>query len=275
MNLERRVISAARSVLPTPVWGRLRSLRRQLHVLLFRPRVVRHRYGRVDLRVQLADGMGTGWYDHDWELLPEIELLSRHKLRPGARVFDLGAHQAVVAMMLAHEVGEKGSVIAVEATKHNVAVANKNRELNGVRQLTVVYAAVSDKPGKLVMGPGLNGQVDDGSGQWGREEVEAVPVDELARRYGNPDVLFIDIEGFECQALRGAKEALARKPDCFIEVHVGAGLEKFGSLDELLSFFPTSDYELLMRQEEDKAFRPFDRTSSVVEDRFFLVALAR
>ena len=53
-------------------------------------RVVEHHYGEVTLRVELADPLAAGWYDHDWPPLPEIEVLGRHRLRPGARVFDSG-----------------------------------------------------------------------------------------------------------------------------------------------------------------------------------------
>ena len=60
--------------------------------------------------------MGAGWYDHDWPELPEIALLKQHGLRPGARVFDIGAHQGVVALMLSKTVGPEGFVLAVEAS---------------------------------------------------------------------------------------------------------------------------------------------------------------
>jgi hypothetical protein len=39
-----------------------------------------------------------------------------------------------------------------------------------------------------------------------------------------PDILFIDVEGFEVHALKGATHTLQGRPDCFIEVHVGCGL---------------------------------------------------
>ena len=44
---------------------------------------------------------------------------------------------------------------------------------------------------------GLNGQVDDGSRGWGRVEVPATTIDALSQAHGYPDVLFVDVEGFE------------------------------------------------------------------------------
>ncbi len=60
--------------------------------------------------------MAEGWYDHDWvDVMNEITLLRKSRLKVGARVFDIGAHQAVVALLLSRTVGPTGEVIAVEA----------------------------------------------------------------------------------------------------------------------------------------------------------------
>jgi hypothetical protein len=115
----------------------------------YRPRVVCHQYGGTPLRVHLADPLAEGWYDHDWPVLPDVEGLLQHDLGPGCCVFDLGAHQGVVALMLAHIVGPSGRVIAVEANPHNVTQAKRNRDLNGASWLTVTHAAVADRPGTL------------------------------------------------------------------------------------------------------------------------------
>src|SRR5271167_4070744 len=50
--------------------------------------------------------------------------------------------------------------------------------------------------------------------------VPAFSVDDLARTHGTPGVLFIDVKGFECEALRGARETLSSAPDLFVEVHI-------------------------------------------------------
>ena len=179
--------------------------------------------------------------------------------------------------MLAREVTPGGRVVAVEANPHNAAAAETNARLNGADNLTIRCAAVADRPGTIVFNEGLNGQVDDGSGQWGRVEVEAVTIDRLSQDYGPPDVLFIDVEGFECQALRGATVTLAQhRPDCFVEVHIGEGLEKFGSLDELLGFFPSEVYALYRLAAEDPAAKPILAAADelrTMRERFFLLAV--
>jgi len=202
------------------------------------PRKVRHTFGGFPLEILLNDELGARWYDHDWPELPEIALLKQHQLRPGACVFNLGAHQGVVALMLANAVGPQGKVVAAEAISYNVRIAEINRALNHAMRLNAIHVAVADRCGVLAFDEGLVGQVDDGSALRSKVEVPARTIDDLAGEFGPPDVLFIDVEGYECHALRGAEQTLRSRPDCFVEVHVGTGLEKFGgSVGEILSFF--------------------------------------
>lgn len=268
--------SLVKSVVPPRLWTKLRLLRIRSSVARFRPRVVRHVYGGFPLEIELADPLGQGWYDVDWPEQAEIALLAKHRLRGGATVFDLGAHQGVVALMLARIVGAGGRVVAVEANLHNAGVALRNRDRNTAPQLQVIHAAVAESPGTLLFNAGLNGQVDPGDGAWGQVEVQAITIDDLAREHGPPDVLFLDVEGFECQALRGARETLARRPDCYVEVHVGLGLETFGgSVAEVLSSFPEGEYERWIASDAEPGFVPFRDNSPLLTARFFLVALAR
>jgi FkbM family methyltransferase len=260
---------------PGPLAGRLRSWKLRRLVGGYPPRVVSHDYGGRRLQVYVSDPLAEGWYDHDWAELPEIAALRGATLRPGARVFDAGAHQGVVAAMLAREVGPSGQIVAVEPNPHNAAAARRNRDLNQLSQIEVLQAAVSDRPGRVVFNEGLNGQLDDG-GAYGRLVVDAVTLDEMARRFGTPDVVFIDVEGAECLALDGAADILGRDADFFVEVHVGCGLEKLGgTVDEVLRHFPEDRFTRLVRAEADSTFRPLSAGDPLLQDRFFLLARRR
>ena len=261
-----------KAITPKPLWTWLRLLRMRYTFATYQRRRVRHSYGGYSLEVELIDPMGAGWYDRDWPELDEIALLKRYGLRSGARVFDIGAHQCVVALMLAKIVGPSGSVVALEANAENRAVGEVNRKLNGVENLTILHAAGAAQSGSLTFNRGANGQVDDGSGEWGQIQVDAFSVDDLAARFGAPNVLFIDVEGFECELLRGAQKTLQSKPDCFVEVHVNAGLEKFGgSVPAVLSLFPPGFQFFAARPE--RPFVPLDEAGAILDDRFFLVAI--
>jgi FkbM family methyltransferase len=265
----------AKRVIPAKVWTVLRLARLQYDLKRFRARQVRHEYGGYPLDIRIEDPLAEGWYDHDWLDVPEIALLRQHQLRPGARVFDLGAHQCVVALMLARVVGPGGHVVALEASRHNAVVGQKNRNLNDAAQLTMVHAAASDRDGELVLNRGLNARVDDGSAAWGRTKVQARSVDSLSDEHGLPQVLFVDVEGFEVPVLRGAIRTLEALPDCFVEVHVEF-LPSFGySVPDVLSFFPENRYELFTASENEHAFRPLGDRPHLTSERFFLVAIAR
>jgi FkbM family methyltransferase len=257
-------------LLPSRLAGWLRAWRVRRDIGAYTARVVERAFGAGRLRVYLSDPLAEGWYDHDWPELPEVAALRQTTLRPGARVFDIGAHQGVVALMLAREVGATGSVVAVEPNPHNVAAAKRNRELNAMAGVEIVEAAIADRPGSLTFNEGLNGQLDDGSGAGGRRTVQAVTVDGLAERFGLPNVVFLDVEGAEGLALMAAARVLASSADFFVEMHVGCGLEKLGgSVNGVLAHFPESRYTLLVRAESDAAFRPLTANDSITRDRFF------
>jgi FkbM family methyltransferase len=270
-----RLKRAFLSIIPPALAGRLRAWRVRRQIATYAVRIVQHKYGAGPLRVQLVDPLSAGWYDHDWAELPEIAALRGRCLRAGARVFDIGAHQGIVALMLAREIGPSGQVVAVEPNPHNASAAVKNRDLNQLQQVEILEAAVSDRSGTLIFSEGLDGQLDDGSGASGRMTVLSTTVDELAARFGMPDLVMIDAEGAECLILAGARRVLASKADFAVEVHVGCGLEKLGgSVDGVLAVFPTNRYTVLGRSEADEAFRPVTKDDPLTRDRFFLLALA-
>jgi FkbM family methyltransferase len=257
----------ARAVTPLPVYGEYRRQRIRHQIRRYRPRIVRHTYGNHDLTISLEDPLAQGWYDRDWRQLAELDFLAEHLPR-GARVLDLGAHQGVVALMLARTV-DPGVVIAVEAEPHNARVADTNRRLNEATNLTIVNAAVAERNGTVFFAEELNGHVDQSS-RGGTVEVPAVTIDELVRRYGAPDVLFMDIEGYEYKALQAARQALAARPACFVEVHTpwlgDAGPE------QVLDMF--SGYQLYAAaDDQSREFRPLNQCRELLADRFFLVAL--
>jgi len=264
-------------VLPQAVANQIRVAAYRWTLRRFRPYQVRRSWAGYQFDLWISDPTSESWYDHDSPEVPsEMSFLSKHRLRPGATVFDCGAHQCVIAMVMAKLVGAAGKVIAVEASPHNYQTGVRNCRVNAASNVTVVHAAVSDNLNPVEFNRRGNGQVDDGTGAWGKIAVPSVSVDELARQYGAPDVLFVDVEGFESKVLRGAIETLSRyRPDCFFEMHVGCGLEKFGgSVKSTTATLEELGYDLWMCSPELGKFVPFSEQSPLVEARFFLIAIA-
>ena len=262
-----------------PYWcvAMLKSAWAEYSFRRFKPRVVRHRYGSYDFQLQLVDFDGESWLDKDYDddAFAEIALLKQHKLAAGARVFDAGANQCLQAMMMAKEVEPGGIVYAVEPNSHNAQAGRTNCELNGIHNVRVVEAAASSTPGQLWFNRAMNGQVAVSRHEAGAHLVEVVTVDGLSAEFGPPDVLYIDVEGFECEVLEGARSTLERyAPDCFVEVHLQMGLERYGgSIGRVLSYFPNSRYDLYYSNGDDGVFRQIETNSVLPQKRFYLVAL--
>jgi FkbM family methyltransferase len=246
--MKRRVRAAA----PAWLYRWYRRWRVRSAIRHFEPRVVAHTYAGHPLRLLLADPLGEGWYDHDWPDQMELEQLRASRLRPGARVFDLGAHQAVVALILGRIVGPEGAVLAVEAEPHNAEIALRNVELNEAGHVTVLNAAVSDVAGTLRFAAGLNGSVDVSASR-SSVVVPAVTIDGLAEEHGTPDVVLLDLEGWEAHALQGAGRVLQDGvTDFLIELHAGCGLEESGStVDDVLEPLRAAGYRLTVAEASD------------------------
>lgn len=267
---------SVKKVLGPRVWRKLKTAWIQHQIKTFQPRQVRHYYANVELEVYLGDPISALWYDRDWlDFNVDLELLAQRRLRSGAVVFNLGAHQAVVALVMEKIVRPHGLVVAVEANRHNCEVAEKNFSLNSPECLKIVHAAVAARSGTIRFSKDLVGRVESGDSPYESEDVAAYSIDDLADCYGTPDVLYIDVEGYECQALEGAARTLQTFPDCFVEVHVNEGLEDFGgSPGSVFSHFPREHYDLIVRS-DGGVYSELKSETSVIQDRFFLLALSK
>ena len=139
----------------------------------------------------------------------------------GGVVFDLGANVGLYTMIAAIGAGETGRVFAFEPLPRNVAFLRMHLRLNGIGNVEVVEAAVSDVAGTIAFdergGPALGG-ISPG----GTLRVATVTLDDLVATAAvpPPDVLKIDIEGGELHALRGAHKVLEEaRPVVFLATH--------------------------------------------------------
>jgi hypothetical protein len=138
-------------------------------------------------------------------------------------------------------------------------------------------AAVADREGSIRFNRGLNGQAAELSDYGGVMEVPAITLDSLTSRYGSPDVVLLDVEGFECRALAGAVQTLAARPDWSVEVHVGCGLEGAGgSVEQILRHFPGEAFARYVHSEGDGEPVPLEAAPpEKLRRRFFLTAVSR
>jgi len=253
---------------PSFLIAKVKAIKASLEARLFRPYVAKHKYGGFEFMVNITDGVARTWYDQDWEEMPEHVLLKKYKLGPGARVFDLGAHQGVTALIVSRYIGDTGTVVALEAGKHNYEIALRNLELNAAHNVNLLHAAASDRKGEVSFSEGANGRVGYGV------KCPSYSVDDLADEFGTPDVVKVDVEGYECKVLEGARKTLAAKPNWYVEVHSGLGLETYGgSPEQIVDLFRDAGYRLFI-QDDLRYKSPFRPLGEIPKHWFQLVAIA-
>lgn len=268
MNLR----ASAKKFLPAPVTDMLRAVRYRYDTWTFPPHTVSRRYGPHVFRMNIHDRVAKEWYDRDWELPPEFGILSLYGLRAGARVFDLGAHQCLIAILLSKEVGERGQVIAVEANAHNVRVAHRNVAENSADNIEVVHALVAGTNGTGHALESFNSSIATNGGAIGKSSVDSLSIDELTRRHGVPDVVYMDIEGFEIAALKGATDTIGHDATWFIELHGDDMLARHGARNsDVLRFFPSQTFTAFICPDEDGEFKRLTDFGDVPRERCFMV----
>jgi FkbM family methyltransferase len=153
----------------------------------------------------------------------------RKCLTPGDVFVDLGANEGYFTVLASQLVGPQGIVIAIEPQSRLQSVITANLEANNCRNVRVVKAVVSSKTQKVSLA--LASATNNGSSSLfkhtkyplPREEVQSFTLGDLfaSIEVKRCDLLKMDIEGAEYDALTGAHELLKRGiiRNMTIEVH--------------------------------------------------------
>jgi FkbM family methyltransferase len=266
----------AKRYLPQPVVDVLRVMKYRMDLATFSRRVVSHSYGGHHLHMNINDRVAGEWYDKDWELPPEIEFLSHGQVPRTGRVFDLGAHQCLIAMLMARELVPEGAVVAVEANRHNAEIARSNLELNAVDSIDVVHGLVSSSIGKAHADLSFNSRAKRGVDALVSEAIDALSIDQLSQLKGWPDLVYMDIEGFEIEALKGATQTLTRWCHWFVELHGDDTLSRYGARNaDVLKFFGVQDFARYICPLTDNKFRLVTESEPLPTERCFLIFAPR
>lgn len=170
---------------------------------------------RIDLGSEKYYWLGT----HE----PEVQALLTREMRPGDVAWDIGAHIGFFTILMAGRAGAAGRVYAFEPFERNIARLTENIEANGLHNVVVCGAAVSETSGLATFADGptsLEGRMHAG----GATRVECVSIDDaVAAGCRAPTLIKIDAEGAEDAVIRGARETIAaHQPRMLIEVHTAA-----------------------------------------------------
>jgi len=154
------------------------------------------RHGMISISMQAYNGL------HEWrDMCFAVHLLNKEDL-----FFDVGANIGVYSMLLSHVAGAKG--VAFEPVPQAADYLARNIAQNHLTaRVHIERAAVSAQSGTVSMSTDadvMNKIVAQGAGI----TVPAVTVDDMAAAHGVPQVIKIDVEGFEPDVIAGATHTL-------------------------------------------------------------------
>lgn len=139
---------------------------------------------------------------------------------PGMVCWDVGAHVGFYTLLLAELAGPGGKAFAFEPFPRSVELLRRHVGMNGYENVRILPFALGDFDGEARFEPGP-------SSSMGRVVPEGT-LTVACRRADNllatgeieaPDLIKIDVEGAEADVLRGARQAMQRKPIVFLATH--------------------------------------------------------
>lgn len=181
-------------------------------------------------------------------------LLSR--VRPGEVILDVGSNFGIFTILLAKKVLEGGKVIAVEPGKEIFSHFIENVKLNNLKNITSFNLALGDKEqeAKLFLGQvaGASSMAYEPDASKGFEIIKVKTGDQLIKENSLPvpNVVKIDVEGFEYSVIEGMRATLKDQKCRLVccEVHTqmlpsGISADKITDLLKSLGFNKIEKYD--------------------------------
>jgi FkbM family methyltransferase len=172
----------------------------------------------------------------------------------GMTVYDVGAFHGLLTLFFA---SRAKAVVCFEPNTQNYKRLMENLMLNGIKNVEVRKVGIGSRAEScsMVMSPlmpagaSVDGKTVEELLRTGVgtvvEEISIVTLDEEIPRASlpAPDFVKIDIEGWEIEALRGARNTLTlHKPALFLEIHGETIREKRRKVAEIVAFLWKINY---------------------------------
>ena len=141
----------------------------------------------------------------------------------GGLFVDVGANFGWYSLILSLCAGDEGRVVSIEPEPENLRLLKKNIDINKAHNISVIPAGVGAANGdaKLALNdkwnPGMHSLRNDLDSK-NTVNIKINTLDSILKDYpGEIELLKMDIEGFEVDALMGASETLSRTKKVMIE----------------------------------------------------------
>jgi len=191
-------------------------------------------------------------------------------VKKGNIVVDLGANIGYYSLLAARIVGMEGKVYAFEPEPRNHGLLLKNIELNKYSNIIPVQKAVSNKSGatKLFISTSGGHSIHELSDGRDFVEVETVTLDEFLKEEGHHvDVIKIDVEGAEIDAIEGMKQVIKenRNLKMFVEFWPYAIRKAGKSPEEFFSKLLNHGFVIYGINEKERELRKISNPSEALE----------
>jgi len=174
-----------------------------------------NRFGIDGFKLKSTPDVVFGSFIGEQYRLPEIV-----EPEMGNCVLDIGGLFGETSFWFSNLVGDQGRIFCFEPVPENYRVLLENLSANGTKNIIPVNLAVGEKSGEIQISGSGGGATASDSGK----TFSCTSIDDFVRNnnLARVDMIKMDIEGYEMNALQGAVETLKRfKPKLAISVYHG------------------------------------------------------
>lgn len=245
----------------------------------FQPYVVNKKVEGVEFKFLLGDLDGQEWYGgpDSQEDAPNLEMrfVREKMLQPQEVLLECGAHHGFTTILLAKWLNSSSQLISFEPSPKNFSVLKENCQINQLNNVVLEQKAVGSQVGIVQMFRKSNSAVVPQNNLsfgrlknalYGVQEVEVIDLDGYVQSRGlKPTFLKIDVEGYEAEVLKGAKEILKTTPKIALEIHTEVLGRHNTSVKELLELIDISRYNCWIQTEDTEMPVPFEPQQAIAQ----------
>jgi FkbM family methyltransferase len=189
-----------------------------------------HSWGREALGETILDGTRFNYYARDlaitdgmtpWTAVAHRHWFVRYMPRPGDTILDIGAEIGSDVPAFAKGVGKDGRVVAVEAHPVTYKLLEATVARSGFTQVECKLLAITESRGEIFIEDASSTLSSAVSTRGVGHRVPGLSMDELCESLGIGEIGLVkmNIEGSECDALKGMQKTLERTRNLVIACH--------------------------------------------------------
>jgi FkbM family methyltransferase len=204
----------------------------------------------------IGDPTGDSWYNNQNDSNAEIRYIKEFLEHTNhSCIIECGSHHGMTTILLS-KWAKNGTIYAFEPVPGNVDILRKNIDLNDCTNVIVIGKVVGSSDGVVKIKNQSNSAVrsDRSTGL----AVQCISVDQFcSEALIRPDIIKIDVEGFEIDVLKGARDVLAQHPGIFIEIHSEI-LSRYGqTVSNVWEHIDRTAYDIWIQRNDDRPPVPY------------------